>query len=304
MKHRKRTFLALPCLLLLGGLAWQVLRPREPVYQGKTLTQWLRQGIGSTNAEDEKLIVKAVTIIGTNALPVLLQKIQATDSPLKLKFISLIERQSFVEIKFTKAWESKSEATEGFCILGPSAKPAVPKLTELLQYDDSGYVAMSLAGIGIDGVPPLVQALTNSNLGVKYRALDALKGMGLVRFIDNWPPDRLAIIPEVAKIAVPPLLECLESKDQFTRARAAKTLGALGCEPDLVVPALINQLKEANYNPRVAVPALQALAMLGPRAKAAVPVLLQALNDPAFLAHSEVTNALKKIDPAAAARIK
>ncbi|EEF60946.1 HEAT repeat domain-containing protein [Pedosphaera parvula] len=300
MKHPRRILLILLSFLLLGGLAWQVLRPREPVYQGKTLTQWLRQGIGSTNAEDEKLIVKAVTIIGTNALPVLLQKIQATDSPLKLKFISLIERQSLIQLDLPTAYESRCEAFGGFFILGPLANPAVPKLAELLPYDDdSGFVAFSLAGIGLDGALPLVQALTNSNPGVKHNALEAF---GLMRSLysgTNYAPDRLAAIPEVGKIAVRPLLECLESKDRLARGEAARALGSLGCEPDQVVPALIHQLKGTNYSSR---PALEALGMFGPKAKAAVPALLEALNGPTFGDRSELTNTLKKIDPAAAAR--
>ena len=44
MSKRSRILLALLLAAILGGLAWQVLKPREPVYnKGKSLTQWLAQ---------------------------------------------------------------------------------------------------------------------------------------------------------------------------------------------------------------------------------------------------------------------
>ena len=44
MRERSRIPLALWLVCVLGGLAWQVLKPREPVYnKGKSLTQWLAQ---------------------------------------------------------------------------------------------------------------------------------------------------------------------------------------------------------------------------------------------------------------------
>jgi HEAT repeat protein len=303
MKYRKRIPLALLALVIPGLIAWWALLPREPVYQGKTLTQWLGQGVSNPRAVYFPApIINAVTNIGTNALPFLLKKIQTTDSPLKSKFINLVEKQSVVEVHFIPAWISRSEAVEGYSILGPLAKSAVPKLSELLTQDESGSAAFALAGIGFDGAMPLVQALTNKNENVRNRAVMALGAMGSTRFIANMPPEKVAILPEVGKIAVRPLLECLKDRDEYIRAGAVRALGAFGCEPEIVVPALINQLTATNADPEVVHSAVRALENFGPRAKASVPALLQTLNHPDSSIRFGATEALKAIDPNATAQ--
>ena len=74
-KRRKRVIL-LACGVLALGLLWQVLRDREPSYQGRTLSEWVEQ-VGPAylwNDSDEE--VKAVRAIGTNAIPTILKWIR------------------------------------------------------------------------------------------------------------------------------------------------------------------------------------------------------------------------------------
>jgi len=59
---KKRILFAVLVLAVLGFLAWEVFRGREPVYQGKTLSEWLRsydyQGIDASGARVSESDVK------------------------------------------------------------------------------------------------------------------------------------------------------------------------------------------------------------------------------------------------------
>jgi len=82
---RKRVYIALAVVLvaLAGVIAWQALREREPVYQGKGLRVWLREYRLGLNTGASKVAADAVRHIGTNALPTLLEMLGAKDSKLK-----------------------------------------------------------------------------------------------------------------------------------------------------------------------------------------------------------------------------
>jgi hypothetical protein len=70
---RWRIVLAILIVAMVGGVVWQVLRQREPVYQGKPLSVWL-EGYTSRSARlrGVQKAKEAVRHAGTNALPMLL----------------------------------------------------------------------------------------------------------------------------------------------------------------------------------------------------------------------------------------
>ncbi|MBI3850319.1 MAG: hypothetical protein HY298_08530 [Verrucomicrobia bacterium] len=83
----KRKCIAL--LFLFGIVAAAIslhgfLRQREPKYQGKTLTAWLKVG-GHGEGLEDKPAIEAVRKMGTNAIPFLLDMVRAKDSRFKLK---------------------------------------------------------------------------------------------------------------------------------------------------------------------------------------------------------------------------
>src|SRR5579872_4898885 len=98
MKTCNRIVLIVLFAAILGGFAWDVLRQREPVYQGKPLSVWLegyeRGGWARQNADE------AVRQAGTNAIPTLLRMLQEKDSPMMLKLVALARRQHFIKIKY------------------------------------------------------------------------------------------------------------------------------------------------------------------------------------------------------------
>mgnify|MGYP001599799890 CR=1 FL=1 len=95
---------AILLLAVLGGLAWLVLRVREPVYAGKPLSEWLRQ-------RDEES-TNAIRQIGADALPALLELAQARDSALKKR---LLEIALWHDISLIMTVRSKTPVNRADC---------------------------------------------------------------------------------------------------------------------------------------------------------------------------------------------
>src|SRR6266702_19658 len=132
-------------IAVLVGLGWRVMLLRDPAYQGKSLTVWLRQFEeaklnGPTSryhlsptefkAQFVEPTKNAVRHIGTNALPTLLNLVQAKDTPLDWRAMDLAALNERLRRK--DKWHTSS-ALGGF---GPDAKAAVPVILPLLNDQD------------------------------------------------------------------------------------------------------------------------------------------------------------------------
>jgi hypothetical protein len=138
----KKRILILVAALVLGTFAFIILRPKEPSYEGKTITQWLKlhtriRGIESndsavrepqTSWEHEEMAIKA---FGTNAIPTLLKHLQAKDTPTKSNLLYLLERRCHIEVPILHAYQRHQMAYRGFDVLGKDARPAASKLAQL-----------------------------------------------------------------------------------------------------------------------------------------------------------------------------
>ncbi len=74
-------------VFLVAALIFAATRSREPVYQGKKLSEWLEEG-SSQEEFSYRFSAEtrfAVRQIGTNALPFLLDTLRSQDSQVKLK---------------------------------------------------------------------------------------------------------------------------------------------------------------------------------------------------------------------------
>jgi hypothetical protein len=126
-------------------------REREPVYEGKKLSEWLVQ-IRGRDASMVMAAQDALRAIGTNALPVLLKWVRheepawrgalhswMTKGPVKI-------RARWIEdtLSPTRALRPDWLALGGFRALGPMGQPAVPGLHELI-HDGSKYQARTNA---------------------------------------------------------------------------------------------------------------------------------------------------------------
>jgi HEAT repeat protein len=163
----------------------------------------------------------------------------------------------------------------------PVPKTAMAPLVEALRDPDSmvrTYVGVTLQRIGEPAVPLLLAALTDKDPQVRR---GAITGLGTNRNAE----------------VVAALMEALKDEDNLVGISAATKLGQIG-QPAL--KPLIEALKD--QQPRVRHRAAIALGLMGPRAKAAVPLLIELLKDDDFSVKTSAGIALKQIDPAAAKR--
>jgi hypothetical protein len=170
-------------------LSWEVLRLREPVYQGRRLSDWLAaykmEGLAGAETwqvrEEQQKAETVVRHAGTNALPILLRMLQANDSALKVKCLELAKRQHLIRIKHTPAEELNYRACAAFGVLGAKAQHAVPALIEIANQNLSRasrwYALQALVLVGPpapEAIPLLSGWVTNVDGSVRSYAINAL----------------------------------------------------------------------------------------------------------------------------------
>ena len=256
---KRRILIAFLFVAFLAALIWFFLpaRESEPVYEGRPLREWLAVYFGPGPDTSTAQADDAIRHLGTNAIPILLEMLQETNSPLKLKWIALMGKQHLFKPP-QEARVRNAEAARAFQALGPDASNAVPGLVRIYREDHSPesqiYILMALGSIA----------------------------------------------PAVLPAATPVLLDGLTNSDVRLSRTAAMAIGGAHGQPDVFVPALINGLKGPLQSRGIAA---WSLGEYGPQAKSAVPALVDlSKNDPALSVRTQAANALKKIDPEAAAK--
>jgi HEAT repeat protein len=244
---------------------------KEPVYQGKTLTQWLKQlddgevyGISSgslpTFSRAQIEAAEAIRAIGTNALPLLLKDIHASPSERALgirihRGWSSINRRLFRGLidfdEVTSEDRVRWRAAQGLSALGPLAKPAVPELRRLLftNYFHSSIkeAAYALAGIGPDGIAVLTNAIQPTN---EWSGMCAIWAFGQH--------------PAAGTNVTPFLINATTSSSEGTACGAIQVLGLFHVDGERVIPALKNAL--TNSSAAVRNDVTNALGKFGPEA--------------------------------------
>jgi len=187
MKRLSRVALA-GLLIALAGLVWLMVLgrgSREPFYDGKPLSEWLRAfdyyakpDQPGTSVRDARRAIRAA---GTNAIPTLLRMLRATDSTLKLNLIDLLQKQHLVNFRFRTASRLHAEAVTAFHYLGVRAELAVPELIKMFNETPPlparasiAHVLGNLGPAAEDAIPSLQRALTNTNRSVASAATNAL----------------------------------------------------------------------------------------------------------------------------------
>jgi len=164
----KRYFFLLPIaggvLLGVAALVFSGSREREPVFRGRTLSQWVRKFPDS----DAR---KAMQDIGTNALPCLLDWVRYETPPWKQRLYAAVNPALSSLNPQWSLYDEKQlrpiNAAFVFGMLGPEAAPVIPELTQMLNAPSPVGLADRavdvLAVLGDLGLPPLLEVLTNKN---------------------------------------------------------------------------------------------------------------------------------------------
>jgi hypothetical protein len=75
VKRRRKLGFLVVVAVAIGTTFWLVLRPRDPVYQGQTLSYWFDQ-FNTTNRPQAAIAIRQ---LGTNAVPFVLEKAKSKD---------------------------------------------------------------------------------------------------------------------------------------------------------------------------------------------------------------------------------
>jgi hypothetical protein len=309
---QKRVQIAFAVMLATVGfwLTWLILNdsPQEPVYRGRSLSEWL-EGCDKSHwvGTEWRDSTEAVRQIGTNAIPTLLRKLRQKDSAFTLKVISAVERQRFVHIRIrhVSAAAQNHKAAVGFEALGPSAQIEVPALIKIFEEnisaDSESETANSLGWIGpaaSEAIPSLLTGLTNSNYFVRWQIVRALlqihaeaNAQAVSAFVQhNVEPNLL----------VPALAKSLADPSPNVRRTALNGLAGYHFSAKPAIPTVVNCLNDVFSD--IQEQAVDILAGFGADAKAASPTLVRLLDSPNERVRLHALEALRQIDPEAAAK--
>ncbi len=317
---RLRIILIVLAVLLVGVVVFCILQPKEPSYQGKTLSQWLAnyevaRDAGLSQEENARLdelqhaTDDAVRHMGTDALPFLAKMLTEKESKFMGKLRDLARRQSLIDFHIKSPFEvegvrmgRQQRAVIAFGVLGRKAKDAIPIVLRALDEDDPYsimYAAEAIGATGPDAVEPLTKALTNTNWRVRCTIASVLADWS---FADDENREGLTQAERsTASIrAVPTLLKLLKDPNLRVHYIAMRSLGEIHQQPEIVIPEILSYLNSTTETDRHV--AVQALARFGSQAKPAVPAIIKALENPQLRVREAATNALLKIDPEVAAK--
>jgi hypothetical protein len=173
-------------VLLAGMLAFYHFHNREPSYQGLTLTEWLEgnQGAALYPMYNESNLVEctnAVKQMGTNAIPFLLEKLNARDNAFERHLRELLEAQSLIDLHLLRPEENHVLGCQGFGALGKDAMSAVPALDALIKDQSNPYryeALISLIGIRPEKdifLPILLRTLHDKDFTIRGNSANALQ---------------------------------------------------------------------------------------------------------------------------------
>jgi RNA polymerase sigma factor (sigma-70 family) len=275
----------------------------EVLYRGKPTAYWVK-ALKDRDPGYRKQAVQALGEIGKvdhSVIPVLAGVLKddqdevAGSATFALAGIGKPALPSLLDALKEGGPQERSLVIPALRAMGRKAEAAVPALLEVLKVgsrEERQGAALALGDIGPGAkaaVPALLELFKGKEKADRGAATYALHGIG-----------------RGAKAAVPTLVEYLRGPDPDTRQAAAQALGGIGPEAKAAVPPLIAMLKSLDYQDRWY--AAVVLGGIGPDAREAVPGLLElhrrAVKEPGTDLAKQVVEALERIDPETAAKMK
>lgn len=277
--------------LIVVGVAVLNLFPKEPVYQGKCLSEWLRDLDGASGTKTvTPSTQRALRAMGADCLPHLLAMLRAKDSRAKTIFLGWLDQQSLVQFHVTTEDDLRARGERAFDVLGAQAAPAVPELIKMLERDQRFPVRESacrvlgdLGPVAKAAAPVLIDLLNDQEPVIRRRAARALGQLGAV-----------------TTNVIPALISALTNSDWYTDEYALLALGNIGPGATNAIPVLVEELR--HRHPDVRAFAANALGNMGPAAQSSIPALVIAVQDQHSGVRQAARSALRKIDPEAAAK--
>jgi len=288
MRTRKQKVLltSLLAAIVVGPLTAYLVWPREPSYQGKTLSAWIEPFCSETPTglfapagpqyfAELQPVRRAVAQIGTNGLPFLIARLEYRESTFKRTLRRLLAKQPIFVLKQADPRCSRIRAIRALAILGPAAQPAVPALAAQLTdpiLADHGIYALS--GMGTEGMRALVNQFTNVGPSARIQIATVFISPSSTYRGENISPLSVDQIPR--DIMVEGLSRIVLDPLKFFHIPAIQRLGGIGPAASNAVPALVKIIEEPNPISRQT--AIRALGQIKARPDLVVPVLTNLLN--------------------------
>lgn len=256
------------------------LRPRaqdEPTLHGKPLSHYLDlQTYGELRTEREART--SISDFGSNALPHLIRILETRPTRFDEVLEKLSLRLPFLRSHYTPLGLRQDQAILACAELGPTAAPAIPALSNLVNHPAHDRIAITaLAVIGPQNFPILTNSLHSGIPSARAAAAGMLRVLGQDSF------------------AVAPLLRALGDPVAEVRGNAAGSLALVGANDSNTVPALAVILSDTD--PTVRLEAIQGLERLQEKARPAASrlrALLKAEENPTL--QHRIEQALKAIE--------
>jgi hypothetical protein len=268
MGKKRRIVLAVLLVAMGGGVAWLALRPTEPpepVYQGKRLSAWLDDYYisGLTHGSP----------VENDEVDMVVRGFGTNAIPTLLRMLGSTD-STLKEL----AWLAQDHFHENLGLTHISLA--------FVQHVQAGMAFWALGAEAKDAVPRLIDMYDrNQDMYPREGIAYALCGIG--------PP---------ASNAVPSLLRVVTNAGTNTLSikSSVRALGRIHAEPEKVVPALTKLLKDPEHVVRIG--SILSLQAFGADARPAVPALVESLKDQEDSIRRAAAEALKVIDPEAAAK--
>jgi hypothetical protein len=272
MGKKDRILLAVLLVAGTGGVAWHALRPtepQEPVYQGKRLSVWLNDyWISNISRPGDEVLISNNNYQVDNVV----RQIGTNAIPTLFRMLNAADSPT-TKLDFFLA---KHDAYNGRLKSTP------------LAFEQQYQAAHAFRALGADArgaVPRLIDMYDKSqDEGSKNLVAFALGGIG---------PPASNVVPSLLHTLTNPALPWVP----YSTLRA---LGEIHAEPKNVVPILTNFLKNPDVNARMR--SIRSLQAFGAEAQPAVPALVESLADKVDYIRKGAAEALKIIDPEAAAK--
>jgi hypothetical protein len=312
MRKRQVSVVILLAVLALIEVGFYYFDHREPSFEGKSLSEWVLIVHDERPNPEKENARSVVRQLASRSIPMLLRWLREPDKP------SLEERISDMKSRIF-GWLQTLHIMKMHIMTGYSTRPGhriiavlaladldvegrravIPKLIRMLgdknhkpdEFSEAaGAAYMALVRMAPESIDPLIGALSNQDFQVWALSAAALGNIG---------PD--------AKRAIPVLEKRLNDKDPRIRISTQGIIARVGGDPNKFVPILIHSLEEAKPDDLDYL--LDTLSRYKEHGKPAVPILLTILsntpdstNPTNGMIRGEVIDALRQIDPEAAAR--
>ncbi len=261
MKHKRRLLLGLLCTCLIAGGALYLSLPREPAYQGRTLSEWLTELDGYVHPSKALKAEEAVRHMGPDIIPYLIAILENRDSPLEKKFFHFLRKQRAAPIAPLPEYRRHDRALNALLALDTNAAPVVPILISWTENQTPAVrqkrflafrILRELGPIAAGAVPSLVRGLTDKDAEMRSSAALTLGHI-------SGKPD----------LVIPALIRCLGDPVATVRGNSMYALSTYGAEAKAAVPALEQALNDVNANNQHL--ALSALRKIEPARRAGTP---------------------------------